>query len=292
MMKFIAALALLAPVAAMAGAPAPEVPVFQGLLPKDFIVKDAAQPAQAGDFKGKTLAMVASSNLENITKWWVDFYERGGAQRQAQNFSVAAGALAGAMAGAGLSASANGLQKGSAIAEQGRGVVRDASDPRGFTERVVGAIGPFFAKVVVAKDVAGAFEQGADYVAVVDLWWTFYPAFSNSKCRSNGSVNVFNDALERVLSADGKSDFKRDSAWSLSPGSIVQGTAASMARVIQVPGEQIEQALREKLGPPPLPEPVVPLRTASPIQQCIEACKANTSRTSEQCFDTCNVPGR
>ncbi len=290
-MRFIAALVFLAPIAATAGAPAPLVPVFQGLLPKDFVVKDAVQPAQAGDFKGKTLGIVASSNMENITKWWVDFYERGGAERQAQNFALAAGALS----AAGQSASANGLQKGSAIAEQGRGLVRDASDPRGFTERVVGAIGPFFAKVVVAKDVAGAFDQGADYVAVLDLWWTFYPAFTNSKCRSNGSVNVFDDALERVLLAEGKSDFKRDSVWSLSPGSIVTGTANSMARVIQVPGEQIEQALRQKLGPPPppsAPEPVVPVRTASPIQQCIEACKANTTRTAEQCFDSCNVPGR
>jgi hypothetical protein len=32
----------------------------------------------------------------------------------------------------------------------------------------------------------------------------------------------------------------------------------------------------------------VPASSASPIQQCVAACKANTSRTSEQCFDSCN----
>lgn len=288
MLRFIVALVLLSPIAAMAGAPTKLVPVFQGLLPKDFVVKDAVQPAQAGDFEGKTLGIVVSTNLENITKWWVDFYERGGAERQAQNFALAAGALS----GAGLSASASGIQQGSSIAEQGRGLVRDASDPRGFMERAVAAIGPFFAKVVVAKDVADAFDQGADYVAVLDLWWTFYPAAINTKCRSNGSVQVLDDALERVLLAEGKSDFKRNSVWSFNPGSILKGTADSMSRLIQEPGDQIEQILRQKLGPPPPPEPVVPVLNTSPIQQCIEACKANTARTAEQCFDSCNVPSR
>jgi hypothetical protein len=32
----------------------------------------------------------------------------------------------------------------------------------------------------------------------------------------------------------------------------------------------------------------LPASSASPIQQCVAACKANTSRTSEQCFDSCN----
>ncbi len=32
----------------------------------------------------------------------------------------------------------------------------------------------------------------------------------------------------------------------------------------------------------------LPTNTVSPIQQCVATCKANTSRTPEQCFDSCN----
>lgn len=32
----------------------------------------------------------------------------------------------------------------------------------------------------------------------------------------------------------------------------------------------------------------LPTSTSNPIQQCVAACKENTSRTAEQCFDSCN----
>ena len=32
----------------------------------------------------------------------------------------------------------------------------------------------------------------------------------------------------------------------------------------------------------------LPTIVVSPIQQCVATCKANTSRTPEQCFDSCN----
>jgi hypothetical protein len=204
MRRALAMLLLTLPLVAVAAVPK-QVPVFTGLMPDGFVATDVAEPVAPGQFRAATLAVVASANLENMTTQWVDYYERGGAERQAQTLAL----LGVAMGGFGLGASAAGLSQGNEMSKQHGGIVRAASDPRVFTDRIVGALTPYFAKVVMAPDVATAARQNADYVAVIDFYGRMYPPGINTRYRSEASVHVFDPSLQRVFMAEGKAELDR-----------------------------------------------------------------------------------
>jgi hypothetical protein len=290
MRRVLAVLLVAAPLVPALGAPK-QVGPFTGLFPEGFVVTDAPEPLAPDALRKATLAVVASANLENITKEWVDYYERGGKERQAQTLAM----LGVAMGGMGLGASAAGLQQGSDMSQQHGGVVRAASDPRAFTDRIVGALTPYVAKVVTAPDVATAGRQNVDYVAIIDYYGRMYPPAINTRYRSEASVHIFNSSMQRVFSAEGKADLDREGdGFFDGPASIIKGTATTLDKGIHIPTDQILATLQQRLGPPPAPEPVqpAPAPVAAPqrssMGECIELCKANTSRSAEQCFDACN----
>jgi F0F1-type ATP synthase membrane subunit c/vacuolar-type H+-ATPase subunit K len=288
-LRGVVALLLAAPLIGNAGMPK-QLDTFAGLIPAGFVVKDATQPVTAAQLHSATVAIVASANFDNMTKMWVDYDERGGRERQAKNLAL----LGVALGAGGMASAASGVQQGNEMASAHGGVVRDASDPRNVSDKLVAALTPYCGKLIVATDFASALEQKADYIALIDFYGRFYPPAINTRYRSDVSLQLLDPTLQRVLLAPGHAELDRegDSMFS-SPGNVIKGTAATFAKGVQIPLDQTLAALREKLGPPPAPVPVAnetaaPPAAESPMAQCIALCKVNTSRTSEQCFDSCN----
>jgi len=147
----------------------PHLDVYSGLVPPGYQIKESKARFNPGSLRHKTVAIVTSQNFENYTKTWVDYYERGGAERKQQSMSFIAGALTmnsnSAPIGSGMS---QGLQN----FDHNVAGTRQASDPRQLRDQVLAVLKRRFRKVIVATDFADAHDKRADYIALVDYHFT------------------------------------------------------------------------------------------------------------------------
>jgi len=147
----------------------PHLDVYTGLVPPGYQIKPSRARFNPASLRHKTVAIVTTQNFETYTKTWVDYYERGGAERKQQNMSFIAGALS---MGSNSAPIGTGMSQGLKNFDQNVAGTRQASDPRQLKDQVMAVMKRRFRKVIVATDFADAHDKRADYIALVDYHFT------------------------------------------------------------------------------------------------------------------------
>jgi len=207
----------------------PHLGPYDGLLPANHQIRDSPETMRADALKGKTVVLVTSTNFNNYTTAWQDYHEKGGDERFKQT-------LIGAVA---VMATPN---DGSANR------IRQASDPRNVVDRVYAALRPYFKSVKAAGDFGEAQDLKADYIALID----FYGSFNEmgDVFRTRGGVYMLDGSLRRAFQVEGRADVDREDGGFMGGASgVMEGTARTYAKGLQITTEQILAGVRAKLGP-------------------------------------------
>lgn len=59
----------------------PHLNVYDGLLPAGYQLRESPDSIRAESLKGKTIVLVTSTNFNNHTTAWQNYYEKGGEER-------------------------------------------------------------------------------------------------------------------------------------------------------------------------------------------------------------------
>lgn len=207
---------------------APQLNAYDGLLPAGYQLKDAPDPIRADALKGKTVVLVTSTNFNNYTTKWQDYYEKGGDQKFKQSLIGAVAALATPNDGS-------------------TDRMRQASDPRNVVDRVHSTLRPYFKSVKAAADFAEAQDLKADYIALIDFYGTFNEM--GDKYRTSGGVYMLDGSLRRAFQAEGKAEVDREGG-DLFGVNVIEGTARTYTKALNATTDQILLGVRTKLGPP------------------------------------------
>lgn len=206
----------------------PQLGPYDGLLPANHQLRDTPETMRADALKGKTVVLVTSTNFNNYTTAWQDYHERGGDERFKQ---TAIGAVAAMV-----------TPEGSANR------IRQASDPRNVVDRVHATLRPYFKSVKAAGDFAEAQDLKADYIALID----FYGSFNGmgDVFHTRGGVYMLDGSLRRSFQVEGRADVDREGGSLMGgPSGVIEGTARTYAKGLQIATEQILAGVRAKLGP-------------------------------------------
>lgn len=208
----------------------PHLNVYDGLLPAGYQMKEALEPMRADALKGKTLVLVTSTNFNNYTTVWQEYHEKGGEQRFKQTLIGAVAALA-------------------TPSDGGANRIRQASDPRNVVDRVHSALRPYFKSVQAASDFAQAQDLKADYIALIDFHGTFNEM--GDEFRTKGGVYLLDGTLRRVFQAEGNAEVDReDGGFMGGTAGVIEGTARTYAKGLDLTTNQILSGVRAKLGTP------------------------------------------
>lgn len=209
----------------------PHLNVYDGLLPKGYQIKESPEPMRGDALKGKTLVLVTSTNFNNYTTEWQDYHEKGGEQKFKQTLIGAVAAMA-------------------TPSDGGANRIRKASDPRNVVDRVHSTLRPYFKSVRAASDFAEAQDLKADYIALIDFHGTFNEM--GDKFSTRGGLYMMDGSLRRVFQAEGQAEVDRDSGGFMSgPSGVIEGTARTYAKGLDITTNQILVGARTKLGPAP-----------------------------------------
>lgn len=142
-----------------------------------------------------------------------------------------------------------GMAGGVDAIDRGGNRVRQASDPRNVVDRVYSTLRPYFKSVKTAADFAEAQEMKADYIALIDFHGTFNEM--GDVFRTRGGRYMLDGTLRRVFQVEGRAEVDRENGGFMSGTSgIIEGTARTYAKGLNITTDQILSGAREKLGPP------------------------------------------
>lgn len=174
----------------MSGKP-PFADAYAGLLPTGM------QPQPLQDFRPAQLrqarvALVPSANFNEWARIWASWYEEGGFEN---HWSVR-------MFGQ---------------SRETHSGYEHNSNPRRLAEQVVLALEPHVGEVVVARDLAHAIEEGADYFLVLDGWLGTYTRVMSGGFSASGGVYLLDRGLGEAFRVQAESREKRSSGLFDSP---------------------------------------------------------------------------
>lgn len=225
---------------------------FTGLLPRGTAPRPSKEAPDPGLLRHQRVAIVASANLETYTRQWVDYYERGGAERQQQSMQSLMQALGQNQATQGMAA---GIQQGLAVTQQHGGVTRQSTDPRNVTDAAVLLLSPYFESVSAASDLASARESGADVIAVVDYYCRWHPPGVGSRFEAYGGIHLLDADLNLLLSVTSYDDRENEGNCLLCmPAAVVNGMRVTREKSIVTTVKNLQGELQRNLGAP-LPKP-------------------------------------
>lgn len=208
----------------------PHLNVYDGLFPAGYQLRESPDAIRAESLKGKTLVLVTSTNFNNYTTEWQDYHEKGGEQKFKQTLIGAVAAMATPNDG-------------------GANRIRKASDPRNVVDRVLSTLRPYFKSVRAASDFAEAQDLKADYIALIDFHGTYNEM--GDKFSTRGGLYMMDGSLRRVFQVEGKAEVDREDGGFMSgPSGVIEGTARTHAKGLNITTDQILSGAREKLGPP------------------------------------------
>ena len=208
---------------------APRLDVYDGLLPAGYQMKDAPGPIRTDALKGKTVVLVTSTNFNNYTTEWQNYHEKGGEQKFRQTLIGAVAAMV-------------------TPDDGGANRIRQASDPRNVVDRVYSTLRPYFSSVKAAADFAEAKDLKADYIALIDFYGTFNEM--GDKFRTSGGLYMLDGSLQRVFQVEGKAEVEReDGGFFGGTSGVIEGTARTYAKGLNITTDQILTGVRAKLGP-------------------------------------------
>lgn len=220
----------------------PYLNVYDGLFPANYQLMDSTEPIRTESLKGKTAVIVTSTNFNSYTTQWQDYYEKGGDEKQK-----------GIQAGAAAILSLVSPLMGSGAANDARDVsgdrVRQASDPRNVVVMVYSALQPYFKTIKPAADFAEARDMKADYIFLIDFYGTWNQM--GDRYRTQGGAYVLDGSLRRVFQAEGKADVEREGGGLFSSVGVIEGTARTLTKGLDITVNQMLAQVRAKLGPAP-----------------------------------------
>lgn len=213
---------------------APHLDVYSGLLPAGYQVKPSPARFNARSLRHKTVAIVTTANFETYANHWVEYYERGGAERNKQKMSLMAGALS---LNSNTASIGSGMSQGLGNFKQNVRGTRQASDPRQLVDQVNALFKRKFRKVIIATDFADAHDKHADYIALVDYHFT---------------ANAWGDAFSSwagvyLLDSRARLVFKEASTATVARGGDVTG-AQTMVRVLHATMDDVISRVAAHLG--------------------------------------------
>lgn len=213
---------------------------YKGLLPTGQQVKSSTEKIDLKAMKQKSAAIVTTANFNRYLTDWQNYYEKGGEQKQKAINNVAMGILSviNPASALGVAASTSTLT--------GKDNSRQTSDPRNITDRVVSLLQQYFNEVKPASDFAEAQEMKSDYVVLVDFYETWNPM--GDRYLTAGGINLLDHRFRKMLDSQGSADIERDEGGFLSGAQgVIDGTARTLARGLDVTTSQMIDGFREKL---------------------------------------------
>lgn len=231
----------------------PHLDVYDGLLPPGYLLKESPNPINAEALKDKTAVIVTSKNFDNYTTRWQKYYEKENRDKKnVGNLRGAAAALSVLGKNEGVVTSITGLAD--AIAG-GSERIRKATDPNNVVDVAYYSLRPYFKSVLAASDFAEARDLKADYIILIDYFTDFNS--TGSVFLARGGAYMLDSSLQRVLQAEGSAEVDRDVGSSNfflppAPGQVMDGTARTMAKGLNITMRQIVSGIQTKLGPVPI----------------------------------------
>ena len=223
----------------------PYLNVYDGLLPAGYQMKASPEPINTAALKTRTLVLVTSTNFNNYTTQWQEFYEKGGYEKRQGMIRGAAAVLSLLNPVAPIG---SGLAKGADAADSDGSRIRQASDPRNVVNRVYASLRPYFKTVGAASDFAEARERKADYIVLIDYYGSFNGM--GTVYTTKGGVYLLDASLRSVFKAEGNAEVDREEPSIFGGPSALDILAKTYTKGLDITTTQILTGMRTKLGPP------------------------------------------